>query len=114
MFRTLIKLAIGLLIINGVWRTGLAYYQYYEFQDALQHTAQFAAGKTVASTQASVMEIARSLDVPLQEERVNVRKDQNRIFIDAIYTRPIEVVPMYPVRWEFTVKVSAMQLGRLK
>ena len=114
MFRTLIKLVIGLLIVNGAWRTGSAYYQYYEFQDALQHTAQFASYTPGANTQASVMEIARSLDVPLQEEHLNVRKDENRVFIDAVYTRPIEVFPRYPVRWEFRVNVSATQFGRIK
>lgn len=114
MVRTVIKLVIGLLLMNGAWRVGLAYYQFYEFQDAVQRVAQFAADVPTPSVHAQVMEIAKSLDVPVAEERVSVRKDQHRVYVDAVYSRPIEVVPRYRVPWEFTVTVTAMLLPRGK
>jgi hypothetical protein len=110
--RTLIKLLIGLLIVNAAWRVGSAYYQHYAFTDAVQHEAQFAADTSMENTLARVVEIAQTMNVPVREEDVSVRKDHNRVYIDAVYTEQIEVVPTYRVPWEFKVSVTAMLIPR--
>ena len=107
---TLIKLAIAALIIHGSWRAGTVYRKYYKFRDNLQATAQFAGNGSVPELHARVMQLASELAVPVTDDRVNVRREKNRTFIDAAYTDQIEILPRYFYPWEFKVNVEAFTL----
>ncbi len=105
--RVLIKLLIAGMVVHGSWRAGMAYWDYYRFRDAVQAAAQFAGDRSTHEVQARVLEIASSLGLPVEAERVSVRRESNHTFVDATYVRQIEILPAYQIPWEFTVNVDA-------
>ena len=114
MLRTLLKLAIALLILNGAWQGGSAYWQNYQFEDALQRIAQFGGSNPGADMMAQAMDTVRSLKLPVTEDQIAIRKENNRVTISASYKQAIEFVPTYKVPWDFTVKADALNLPRIK
>ena len=109
--RTLIKLLIAALVIHGSWRAGLAYWDYYRFRDAVTETAQFSEKRSDQEVHARVMEIAAGLGLPVEPERVTVRREENHTFVDAAYTVQIEIAPRYRIPWEFKVSADAWTIS---
>jgi hypothetical protein len=104
----LLKLVLVVLILNAVWRVGSAYWEYYQFRDAVQEAAQFSAGKSDEVVQEQVVQQAVQFGVPVTAESVRVRRQDQRTYIDAAYVRDIELVPRAMRRtWRFSVNVSA-------
>jgi hypothetical protein len=108
--KTIIKLVITLLLVHATWRTGAAFWRYYMFQDGVQSTAQFAGTRTPAEIQDRVLEIAKELEVPIDPEKIEVRREENHTLVDAVYTENIELLPTYFYPWEFTVNVDAFTI----
>jgi hypothetical protein len=105
--RVVIKLLIAGLVVHGSWRAGAAYWDYYRFRDAVQELAQFARDSSDGVVQARVLEIASTFQLPLEAERVSVRREGPHTLIDAAYVDQIEILPSYRVPWTFTVNVDA-------
>ena len=108
--RTIIKLAITALILHATWRAGSAYFRYYQFRDGVTQTSQFSGARREDELHARVMELARELQVPVEPQNVNVRREDNHTLIDARYTEQIEVVPRYFYPWEFKVNVDTFTI----
>jgi hypothetical protein len=109
--KAVIRLIIAALVIHGTWRTGSAYWHYYQFKDGVQQTAQFAAGRSDADVVQQVAEIAKAYDIPLDPEGVTVRRIDNHTLIDASYDSRIEILPRYFYPWRFKVNVDAYTLN---
>lgn len=104
----ILKLVVVLLVLNALWRVGSAYWEYYQFSDLVQETAQFSAGKSDADVHDRVIQQAIETGVPLSPEAVAVRRVDQRTYIDASYVKNIELVPRALTRaWTFKVSVSA-------
>jgi type III secretion system FlhB-like substrate exporter len=108
--KTIIKLVITGLLVHAAWRTGTAFWKYYMFKDGVQAAAQFAGTGSPAEIQNRVIEIAKELEVPLDPEKLAVRREMNHTLVDAVYTESIELVPTYFYPWEFTVNVDAFTI----
>ena len=105
--RTLIKLLVAGAVIHASWRTGNAYWTYYQFRDEVQAAAQFGGNHSDREVHARVVEIASRLQVPVTDEQISVRREQNHTFIDLAYVDRIEILPRYVYPWEFKVSVDA-------
>ena len=105
--RTVIKLAVVLLLARAVWLVAPIYWNYVQFKDALQTTALFSGERSEAAIVGRVMEIAREMQVPLESSQVRVRRQREYVYIDASYTEQIEMFPRFPKEWEFIVNVEA-------
>jgi hypothetical protein len=112
--RVLIKLLIAGLLVHGAFRVGLAYWDFYQFRDDVREAAQFGAGRSPDEVKARVLEIGSALRLSLDPERVTVRREDDRVLVDASYTTPIEALPAYPVPWTFTLHVDAYTLSAVK
>lgn len=110
MVKTVLKLAIAALLIHATWRSGTVFWRYYNFKDEVHATAQFSEGKSESELQSRVLEIAASLQVPVDADHIAVRHDQNHTMIDAVYTENVELVPTYFYPWKFTVNVDAFTI----
>ena len=110
--KALIKLAIAALLVHASWRSGTAFWRYYEFKDGVQATAQFAGARSSSEIHNRVIEIANELDVPINPETIEVRKEQNHTYVDAAYTERIELVPnYYYYPWQFKVSIDAFTIA---
>ena len=103
-----IKLVIAALVVHACWRATAVYWRYFQFRDGVQHIAQFSAQKSEPEVQAQVVEVARTLDVPVLPENIKVRRDATRTLIDAVYTDRIQLIPTKYYPWEFKVNADAM------
>jgi hypothetical protein len=106
--KTIIKLVLAALIVNITWRAGNVYLRYYRFTDAIHEAALFSAQKSEGELRVRVAELARQLDVPVQQDDIHVRHSEYRIIVDTAYTDKIEYVPgkFYP--WKFKVNVDTL------
>jgi len=116
MARRIVKLAIFLLAVHALYRFVPVYFHYQEFKDAVNETALFATGKSDTVLIDHVMELAEKYHIPLQREYVQVRREAERLFIDASYVESIEWLPTYRRPWQFDAgaqaPVTAGEAGR--
>ena len=115
MLKLLIKLAIAGLIANATWRLGSAYLQFYRFEDAVTELAQFGREKTAADLERRILEVASQYDVPLDDNRLTVlRDDRSHTVVDGSYEQIVDLLPGYRYPWQFTMHVDVLTLGSLK
>lgn len=105
--RTFFKLAIVLLLARAAWYAVPIYWNYVRFKDELQTMARFSGEQSDAAIVGRVMEIARDMQVPIEVGQVRVRRERERVHIDASYSEQIEMLPRFPAEWEFIVNVDA-------
>lgn len=107
MARTIVKFAIFLLVVHALYRFVPTYVRFQQFKDAVHETALFSRGRTDAEIVDRVMELAEKYRIPLDREYVQVRRDNDQLFIDASYVESIEWVPTYRRPWQFDVGEEA-------
>ncbi len=129
--RVIVKLLIAALILHGVFRVGVSYWHYYQFEDALQEIAQFGERRSDRQLCAQALESASSLDIDIAADGVAIRRGGNpwfnclngfqqlgggpgvtdsaaaKIFIEAHYAEGLRVLPGYSYPWEFKPSVMA-------
>jgi hypothetical protein len=111
MLKLILKLAVAALIANAAWRLGLAYLQFYRFQDALTQTAQFAGDRPVADIKSRMLALATQYEVPLAEDALLVRKNElNHTIIDGAYETPVDLFPGYTRQWPFSLHVDVFSV----
>lgn len=109
--RTLIKLAIAALVIHAAYQVGSAYWDHYQFTDAVQQVAQFGESEPLPEIKTRVMELAAERKLPIPDEAITVTRLQRRIDVDGEYTREILLAPGYRYPWKFTVDVVVITLN---
>jgi hypothetical protein len=109
--RTLIKLAIAALIVHAAYQLGYAYWEHYQFTDAVQQVAQFGEREPIETIEQRVLELAAEHGIPLEEEALTVERRQRRIDVDGSYTRDILLAPGFRRPWTFTVDVVVLTLN---
>jgi len=112
--RTLVKLVIAGLVVHASWRTGSAYWTYFNFREGLREVAQLSANKPEEEVHRRAMAVASKLNVPIAPEQLIVTRREEHTFIDASYKTEIEVLPRYRYPWEFEVIVDAWTINGLK
>lgn len=128
MVKTLIKIAIALLVIHGAARVGYAFWNYYRYEDALLQIAQFADRSTERQVCDQAMSTAADYGVPIAATGLMVRKGNNppyncedgptqiqggapgllsgQLSIEGAYTDRLQLLPGYFYPWEFKPTVS--------
>ena len=113
MIKTIVKLAIVALIANATWQALNAYWPHYKFEDAVRSTVQYRGDRSDAQLRARILELAANYDVPLDEENLDVRRDQTHTIVDASYVRAVNLAPGYTLRWPFTLHVTTLSIETL-
>lgn len=108
--KTLIKLIIAAAVLHATWRTGMAYFRYYELKDDLQQIAQFSGNRSESELHDQALQAARRYDIPLNPSRVAVRREENHTLIEASYDERIELLPAYYYPWRFDMNVDAFTI----
>lgn len=111
--KTIIKLALALILLNAIGRAGMAAWGYYQLKDSAQQMVTFGAQVSAASLQDRILEKAVELNVPLRVEDISVHRQGMRTWAEAAYTQPLELFPhyVYPVRLSFSVDAYSMAIG---
>lgn len=109
--KTLLKLVVMAAIIHASWRIGTAYWQHYQFEDAVKESAQFSERKKLETIQTNVMDLAERMDIPIQADQLTITKTNRKITVEGTYSRDIEVLPRYTRHWDFTVNVDVLSVN---
>jgi len=108
--KVLVKLIIAAAILHATWRAGSVYFKYYQLRESVEEIALFSGNRSDDELRSRVQEVAKGLEIPLDAERISVRRDDNHTLIDASYDERIELLPRYYYPWRFDVKVDAFTL----
>jgi hypothetical protein len=108
--RTLIKLAIAALILHAAYRVGVAYWDHYQFEDAVQQLVQFADRESAETIKSRVLELAAESNLPITADDLAVTHVQHRIEVAGAYSREVLLAPGLRRPWAFTVHVVVLTL----
>jgi hypothetical protein len=128
MVKTLITIALALLVLHGAFRVGNAYWTFYRFEDALQELAQFGDRKTEAQLCDGAMDAASVGGVPITANQLFIKRGSaasyncqtgptapesggatqaaSQLTISGSYTEQVQLLPGYFRPWEFTPNVK--------
>ena len=109
--KTILKLALAALIVHAGYQVGMAYWEHYQFQDAVQQVAQFAERESLEELERRVLDLAAERGLPLAEEDLALNRQQRRIEIDGTYTREVLLAPGFTRPWDFTIHVIVLTLN---
>ena len=110
MIRLLVKLAIAGLIANASWHLGSAYLSFYRFKDAVAETTQYSKEKSEDELRQRILEIASHYEVPLAEDALTVRHQDDHTLVDGSYKQLVDVVPGYRYPWRFTFSIDTFTI----
>ena len=109
--KTLFKLVIAILVLNGAVRGALAMWQYYQFKDAAQQVVLFGQRSDPEEIQANIVAKGTEMSLPVRADDIKVSRDGTRTVAQGFYVRPVEFFPNYPYPVKFTFVVDAISLG---
>jgi hypothetical protein len=108
MFRNLLKLAVFLLVANGVYQVTPPVVHHFKFKDAVHEMALFSQRQTDAELLDKVMALAGENTIPLEREYVQVLRQTRSMTIKASYIQTIYPLPAFPYRWRFDMEVNVL------
>jgi hypothetical protein len=103
LIKLLLKLVIVALVANAAWHVMTVYTSYYKFKDSVQQTTQFGNDKSIEQLKARILALASDYDLPIGEDDVAIRREGNHTFVDASYSKSIDLAPGYTQPWTFEV-----------
>ena len=105
--KTILKLLVAAVVINGAVRCSLAAMHYYQFKEAAQQAVLFGATATTGDLRNLIVQRGQDLKLPVTPENVIVQRIGGRTWADAAYKQPVEVFPNQPYAWDFSFSVEA-------
>jgi hypothetical protein len=128
MAKTLIKIAIALIILHAAFRVGSAYWTFYRYEDALLQIAQFGDRRTERQMCEEALTTAGDFGVPIAAADLAIHKGSNPPFncetgptalkgsalgvatvqltIAGWYQDRLQLLPGYFYPWEFKPTAS--------
>ena len=131
MAKTLIKIAIGLVILHAAFRVGSAYWNFYRYEDALLQIAQFGDRRTERQVCDEALTTAPEYGVAIAAADLTVHMGGNppyncesgltltaskgsvpgipstQLIIEGRYQDRLQLLPGYFYPWEFKPTASA-------
>jgi hypothetical protein len=109
MVRKLLKLAVFLLIANGVYQIAPPVVHHFQFKDAVREAALFSQSQTDAELLDKIMALAQENSIPLEREYVQVLHQTRSMTIKASYVEKLHPVPGFVYPWEFELDVNVLK-----
>ena len=105
MIKTIVKILIVLVIVNGLYRTGMVAWDYFRLKDEAEQLIIFGARASVEDLHSRILAKADELEIPLAPENLDVRREGGRTLVYGSYQQPLEYFPnvTYPVDLSFAV-----------
>ena len=108
--RALIRIAILLLLANGLYRFVPPYFHHHQFESALKDLSQRWGTPSDAEVLQHVLTTAADHKVPITHDHVSIQRQGDHIYIDVDYTVPVEFVPSVRRNVGFKTHVDAWRL----
>jgi hypothetical protein len=114
LIKTVISVLVTLAVLNAAAKMGMAAFGYFQLKDEAQQVITFGARNTVEQLRDRILAHAEELEIPLESDNLHVSREEDRTFVDAYYTQPVEVFPsvIVPVELSFSVDSFAVAGAR--
>ena len=106
--KSLIKLALVVIVVHGAVKVVPVFWNYVRFRDACEEIAKFSSKLPEPDIQKRVLAKASQFEIPVSQEAVKVRKQGALTFITADYTADLEYFPTRFHTYSFAVKVQGV------
>ena len=109
--KTIIKIAIALVIVTGCFQASRYAFNNFQFEDAVQQRLLFDTRASDDEVVRTVLTIARDYSIVIKENDISVQMiGQDRV-VDMPYTVKVDLVPgVFEDPWTFTPKASTRML----
>jgi len=113
---TVLKIGIALAVINGTFRAGAVYWNFYQLEDAAQELAIFGSQSAPEALHKATFARASELEVPITEDQISVTREGSKTRIKAEYEHPVEYFPnrKYPLKLSFSVEGLNVMASTIK
>jgi hypothetical protein len=111
MIRKIVKLAVFLLVANGLYQVVPAALRNMQYKDALHELALYSQKSSDAELVNRAVALAGESNIPLEREDVSVRRETGSLHINASYVERLKLFPNYTYPWRFDIDTSALDLG---
>jgi hypothetical protein len=99
-----ITAVLAFLIYAGI-QFGMPYYRYEAFKSDVTEMARISLGN-INKTRTDVLERARELNVPLDEDALVVTKTKNTVQVRASWSETVDIFGVYQKQLDFTVDIE--------
>jgi hypothetical protein len=108
LIKTIVKLALVVLIANATWRVGSAYISHYKFTDSVHQISLFRGTQTDDVLRKRIFEVASDFDIPLSDQDFMLQTKDHHTIVDGAYVREIEVAPGFVYPWPFDFHIDTL------
>ena len=106
----ILKWVVFALVAYACWNVGPVYVHSRQFEERLEETARQNHDAPQPAIVQRTMELAASLDIPLEPQGITVRQAERHAYVDATYTADLQFLPGVSVPWTFTASVDGYVL----
>ena len=110
MIRKIVKLAVFLLIANGLYQVTPVALHNMQFKDALQQLVLYSQKATDAELVNRAMALADENNIPLERETVRVPAGCRCAAHRRDLRRGPKLLPRYSYHWQFDIDAQALDL----
>jgi len=109
--KTLLKLLVVAVVINGAYRVGMDEYRFSQLKDAAHSILVLGTHTELEELKGMVLQKAADLRLPVAEEKVVLTRKEVRTTIAVSYSTEPEVFPgyKYPRDHSFTDEIAAIR-----
>jgi hypothetical protein len=112
--KTLVKLLLAALVINGCIQGGLSAWRQFQFKDSVEQEARFGNNKTTSELQRRLMALAAEQGLSLQPEYVQVERRGEFTYVGLTYTDTVPLVPrVYTHKRDLNITMTVSSLHPL-
>ncbi|MBY0496176.1 MAG: hypothetical protein K2Y23_18375 [Cyanobacteria bacterium] len=116
--KTIIKIAIAILVVVAMFNGSRAAFNNYAFEDAVHEGLLFDPNATDTEIVTMTMKLAQEYDVPLEPSNIKINARGQDLIVNMSYTTDVVLVPgIFTKEWTFTPSTSTRMLskgGRIK
>jgi hypothetical protein len=113
--KTILKIAIALVVLTAIFNAGRASFNNYSFEDAVHEGLLFDPNASDAEITDMIMKLAREYDVPLETGNIQIQSKGQDLVVQMSYNQSVVLVPgVFQRDWTFEPSTSTRLLGKAK
>jgi len=111
--KTILKIVVAVVILNAVYRGGVATYTYFELKDEVERLLRFDNVSTPEELEAMIVTLGTRLGAPLDPAGVSIDREGSRTSASVSYTASVEFFPRYTYATPVSFSVDVFSVGPL-
>jgi hypothetical protein len=109
--KTLLKLLVVAVVLNGAYRIGMAEYRFSQLKDSTHSMLVLGTETPIEQVKEQILTKAADLNLSVSPDRVSVTREGVRTTATVAYQEDVEVFPgyTYPRNYSFTDEIVPLR-----